>query len=200
MPYRETHKVDTQMSFYAATKKATEAMAQTYAHLYNIPTTIFRFFTVYGPWGRPDMALFKFTDAIQNGRSIDVYNHGDMLRDFTYVDDLVDAVRRLMEAIPDKTPVSAADNLSPNAPWRAVNIGNGPPTKLTDFIEALEAVLGKTAQKNMLDIQPCDMPATWADATLLNHLIGPMNKIDLNDGVANFVKWYNAEFSLYGKK
>jgi UDP-glucuronate 4-epimerase len=195
MPYCETHKVDTQMSFYAATKKATEAMAQTYAHLYDIPTTMFRFFTVYGPWGRPDMALFKFTDAIKDGRAIDVYNHGDMLRDFTYVDDLVDAVRRLMDAIPGKTPVSTADNLSPIAPWRAVNIGNGSPTKLTDFIEALEEVLGQTAQKNMLDIQPGDMPATWADATLLNDLIGPMNKTDLKAGVASFVSWYNAEYT-----
>ena len=194
MPYRETLRVDTQMSFYAATKKATEAMAQTYAHLYDIPTTMFRFFTVYGPWGRPDMALFKFTDAIQNDRSIDVYNHGDMLRDFTYVDDLVDAIRRLMDAIPGKTPVSTADNLSPIAPWRAVNIGNGAPTKLTEFIEALEEVLGKTAQKNMLDIQPGDMPATWADATLLHDLIGPMNKTDLKDGVANFVSWHNARY------
>jgi len=194
MPYRETLRVDTQMSFYAATKKATEAMAQTYAHLYDIPTTMFRFFTVYGPWGRPPMALFKFTDAIQNDRSIDVYNHGDMLRDFTYVDDLVDAIRRLMDAIPGKTPVSTADNLSPIAPWRAVNIGNGAPTKLTEFIEALEEVLGKTAQKNMLDIQPGDMPATWADATLLHDLIGPMNKTDLKDGVANFVNWHNARY------
>ncbi len=194
MPYCETHKVDTQMSFYAATKKATEAMAQTYAHLYSIPTTIFRFFTVYGPWGRPDMALFKFTDAILNGRAIDVYNHGDMLRDFTYVTDLVDGVRRLMDAIPSDTPVSTADSLSPIAPWRAVNIGNGAPTKLSDFIIALEGVLGKTAQKNMLDIQPGDMPSTWADTTLLSDLIGPMNKTELKDGVANFVKWYNAEY------
>ncbi len=194
MPYREVHKVDTQMSFYAATKKATEAMAQTYAHLYNIPTTMFRFFTVYGPWGRPDMALFKFTDAILNDRAIDVYNHGDMLRDFTYVTDLVDGVRRLMDAIPGDTPVSGADNLSPIAPWRAVNIGNGAPTKLTDFIAALEEVLGKVAQKNMLDIQPGDMPATWADATLLNDLIGPMHKTELKDGVAQFVDWYTAEY------
>ena len=194
MPYCETHKVDTQMSFYAATKKATEAMAQTYAHLYSIPTTMFRFFTVYGPWGRPDMALFKFTDAILNDRAIDVYNHGDMLRDFTYVTDLVDGVRRLMDAIPSDTPVSTADSLSPIAPWRAVNIGNGAPTKLSDFIIALEGVLGKTAQKNMLDIQPGDMPSTWADTTLLSDLIGPMNKTELKDGVANFVKWYNAEY------
>lgn len=194
MPYCETHKVDTQMSFYAATKKATEAMAQTYAHLYSIPTTMFRFFTVYGPWGRPDMALFKFTDAILNDRAIDVYNHGDMLRDFTYVTDLVDGVRRLMDAIPSDTPVSTADSLSPIAPWRAVNIGNGAPTKLSDFIIALEGVLGKTAQKNMLDIQPGDMPSTWADTTLLSDLIGPLNKTELKDGVANFVKWYNAEY------
>ena len=194
MPYCETHKVDTQMSFYAATKKATEAMAQTYAHLYDIPTTMFRFFTVYGPWGRPDMALFKFTDAILHDRPIDVYNHGDMLRDFTYVDDLVDAVRRLMDAVPGKTPVSSADSLSPIAPWRAVNIGNGSPTKLADFIEALESVLGKKAEKNMLDIQPGDMPATWADATLLNDLIGPMNKTELSDGVAQFVDWYNTAY------
>ena len=194
MPYREVHKVDTQMSFYAATKKATEAMAQTYAHLYNIPTTMFRFFTVYGPWGRPDMALFKFTDAILNDRPIDVYNHGDMLRDFTYVADLVDAVRRLMDAVPGDAPVSEADNLSAIAPWRAVNIGNGSPTKLTDFIEALEEVLGKKAEQNMLDIQPGDMPSTWADATLMQDLIGPMNNTDLKDGVAKFVKWYNAEY------
>ena len=195
MPYCETHKVDTQMSFYAATKKATEAMAQTYAHLYNIPTTMFRFFTVYGPWGRPDMALFKFTDAILNDRAIDVYNHGDMLRDFTYVSDLVDGVRRLLDAIPGDTPVSAADSLSPIAPWRAVNIGNGTPTRLSDFIVALEEVLGRKAEQNMLDIQPGDMPATWADATLLHDLIGPMNKTDLKEGVANFVSWYNAEYA-----
>ncbi|WP_085310546.1 SDR family NAD(P)-dependent oxidoreductase [Planktotalea arctica] len=194
MPYCETHKVDTQMSFYAATKKATEAMAQTYAHLYSIPITMFRFFTVYGPWGRPDMALFKFTDAILNDRAIDVYNHGDMLRDFTYVTDLVDGVRRLMDAIPSDTPVSTADSLSPIAPWRAVNIGNGAPTKLSDFIIALEGVLGKTAQKNMLNIQPGDMPSTWADTTLLSDLIGPLNKTELKDGVANFVEWYNAEY------
>ena len=194
MPYREVHKVDAQMSFYAATKKATEAMAQTYAHLYNIPTTMFRFFTVYGPWGRPDMALFKFTDAILNDRAIDVYNHGDMLRDFTYVEDLVDAVRRLMDAVPGDAPVSAADNLSPIAPWRAVNIGNAAPTKLIDFIEALEEVLGKEAQKNMLDIQPGDMPSTWADATLMNDLIGPMNNTELKAGVAKFVEWYMSEY------
>lgn len=194
MPYCETHKADTQMSFYAATKKATEAMAQTYAHLYDIPTTMFRFFTVYGPWGRPDMALFKFTDAILNGRAIDVYNHGDMLRDFTYVDDLVDAVRRLMDAVPGKSPVSAADSLSPIAPWRTVNIGNGAPTRLSDFIIALEDVLGKTAKKNMLDIQPGDMPSTWADATLLHDLIGPMNKTDLATGVRYFVNWYTSEY------
>jgi len=161
---------------------------------------MFRFFTVYGPWGRPDMALFKFTDAILKDRPIDVYNHGDMLRDFTYVDDLVDAVRRLMDAIPGDAPISAADSLSPIAPWRAVNIGNGAPTKLTDFIEALEGVLGKRAEKNMLDIQPGDMPATWADAQLLQNLIGPMKKTELTQGVTYFVDWYNAEYAQNGKK
>lgn len=194
MPYCETHKADTQMSFYAATKKATEAMAQTYAHLYKIPTTMFRFFTVYGPWGRPDMALFKFTDAILNGRPIDVYNHGDMLRDFTYVEDLVDAMRRLMEAVPGTAPVSAADSLSPIAPWRAVNIGNGAPTRLSDFIEALEEVLGQKAQKNMLDIQPGDMPATWAEDALVQDLIGPMQKTPLKEGVAQFTQWYKTQY------
>ena len=195
MPYEETHKADTQMSFYAATKKATEAMAQTYAHLYGMPTTMFRFFTVYGPWGRPDMALFKFTDAILNGRPIDVYNHGDMLRDFTYVEDLVDAVARLIDVVPGAQKVSEADSLSPIAPWRAVNIGNGAPTRLTDFIEALERVLGQTAQKNMLDIQPGDMPSTWASDALLSDLIEPMNKTDLTEGVERFVTWYKTQYA-----
>jgi UDP-glucuronate 4-epimerase len=196
MPYCETDKADTQMSFYAATKKATEAMAQSYAHLYNIPTTMFRFFTVYGPWGRPDMALFKFTDAILNGRSIDVYNHGNMLRDFTYVEDLVDGVRRLMEAVPGTEPVGSADSLSPVAPWRAVNIGNGAPTRLSDFITALEEVLGVKAEQNMLDIQPGDMPSTWAQDQLLRDLIGPMNKTDLKEGVTKFVEWYKVDDAL----
>ncbi len=195
MPYCETHKADTQMSFYAATKKATEAMAQTYAHLYRIPITMFRFFTVYGPWGRPDMALFKFTDAILNGRPIDVYNHGDMLRDFTYVDDLVGSIRRLMDAIPADTPVSTADSLSPIAPWRAVNVGNGAPTRLSDFIEALEEVLGQEAQKNMLPIQPGDMPSTWAQDQLLTDLIGPMQKTPLRTGVTRFVAWYKSDYA-----
>lgn len=194
MPYKETHKADTQMSFYAATKKATEAMAQTYAHLYKIPTTMFRFFTVYGPWGRPDMALFKFTDAILNGRPIDVYNHGDMLRDFTYVEDLVDGIHRLMDKIPTTETISGSDSLSPIAPWRAVNIGNGSPTKLTDFIIALEEALGQEAQKNMLPIQAGDMPSTWADDGLLVDLIGPMQKTDLRTGVARFIDWYKSEY------
>ncbi|NBQ51037.1 MAG: SDR family NAD(P)-dependent oxidoreductase [Marivivens sp.] len=142
MPYQETVKADHQMSFYAATKKATEAMAHSYAHLYHLPVTMFRFFTVYGPWGRPDMALFKFTKAILNGDPIDVYNHGDMKRDFTYVTDLVEGIRLLIDAAPERLDeVPEGDSLSPVAPWRVVNIGNSDSVQLTDFIAAIEASL-----------------------------------------------------------
>ena len=153
MPYKETAKADHQMSFYAATKKATENMAHSYAHLYKLPITMFRFFTVYGPWGRPDMALFKFTKAILNGEPIDVYNHGDMSRDFTYIDDLVSGIRLLIDAIP-KEPAQynvnfdSVDSKSDVAPFRIVNIGNAKPEKLTDFIEAIERSLGVKAEKN----------------------------------------------------
>jgi UDP-glucuronate 4-epimerase len=192
MPYGETHKADTQMSFYAATKKATEAMAHSYAHLYGLPTTMFRFFTVYGPWGRPDMALFKFTRAILAGEPIEVYNRGDMLRDFTYVDDLVEGIRRLVELPPrhPAAPVSAEDSLSPVAPFRIVNIGNGAPVRLGDFIDAIEAALGRPAQRDLRPMQPGDVPATWADTRLLEALTGPLPRTDLNEGVRRFVAWY----------
>lgn len=161
MPYAETDKADTQMSFYAATKKATESMAHSYAHLYAIPTSMFRFFTVYGPWGRPDMALFKFTKAILSGEPIDVYNHGDMQRDFTYVDDLVEGICRLIDVAPQTcSAVLPGDSLSPVAPFRVVNIGNGAPVRLLDFIEAIEAATGRRAVCNMLPMQPGDVPAT----------------------------------------
>ena len=137
MPYAETHAADHPMSFYAATKKANEAMAHSYAHLYAIPTTMFRFFTVYGPWGRPDMALFKFVKAILAGQPIDIYNHGDMRRDFTYVDDLVEGIIRLID-VPPTTSAGTIDSLSPVAPWRVVNIGNGAPVGLMDFVQAVE--------------------------------------------------------------
>ncbi|TFL18414.1 NAD-dependent epimerase/dehydratase family protein [Jannaschia formosa] len=195
MPYRETQKVDTQMSFYAATKKANEAMAHSYAHLYNVPTTLFRFFTVYGPWGRPDMALFKFVAAMRAGRAIDVYNHGRMQRDFTYVDDLVTGIAGLIDVPPGTTPVGPGDSLSPVAPFRVVNVGNGEPVMLGRLIEAIEAALGQTAERNLMDIQPGDVPATWADASLLEALLGhPLPRTSVEDGVAAFVDWYLTEY------
>jgi UDP-glucuronate 4-epimerase len=194
MPYAETAKADTQMSFYAATKKANEAMAHSYAHLYDIPTTMFRFFTVYGPWGRPDMALFKFTKAVLEGAPIDVYNHGNMQRDFTYVTDLVEGIRLLMDVPPARPgegeEIAKGDSLSAVAPWRVVNIGNGAPVKLGRFIEAIEAATGKTALKNMMDMQPGDVPATWADADLLTSLTGYAPSMDIETGVKHFVDWY----------
>ena len=194
MPYRETMKADHQMSFYAATKKATEAMAHSYAHLYDLPVTMFRFFTVYGPWGRPDMALFKFTKAMLNGEAIDVYNNGEMMRDFTYVDDLVEAVRRLIDAPPIRVDrpqdVDANDSLSPVAPWRIVNIGNSQPVQLGDMIAAIEEALGIKAERNLMPMQPGDVPATWADAELLHSLTGYVPRTDIREGVSRFVTWY----------
>ncbi|MEP2531588.1 NAD-dependent epimerase/dehydratase family protein [Shimia sp.] len=194
MPYAETHKVDMQMSFYAATKKANEAMAHSYAHLYNLPTTMFRFFTVYGPWGRPDMALFKFTKAILAGQAIDIYNHGDMRRDFTYIDDLVDGIVALIEAVPSGPAIrdtpSEIDSLSEVAPWRAVNIGNGNSVPLMAFVEAIEQAIGKKAEKNFLPMQPGDVPATWASADLLQELTDQRPVTPVATGVGKFVDWY----------
>ncbi len=194
MPYAETAKADTQMSFYAATKKANEAMAHSYAHLYDLPITMFRFFTVYGPWGRPDMALFKFTKAILEDLPIDVYNHGDMRRDFTYVTDLVDGIVRLIDAVPGRpaTPldVPMGDSLSPVAPYRIVNIGNSDSVPLTDFIAAIEDATGRRATRNYMDMQPGDVPATWADASLLQSLTGYRPQTPVAVGVARFVEWY----------
>lgn len=194
MPYRETAKADMQMSFYAATKKANEAMAHSYAHLYGLPVTMFRFFTVYGPWGRPDMALFKFTRAILEGRPIDVYNHGEMRRDFTYVDDLVAALVRLIDVPPPAPADEAApiegDSLSEVAPFRILNIGNSEPVPLLSFIEAIEAATGRKAEMRMMDMQPGDVPATWADACLLRRLTGDAPGTPVADGVARFVSWY----------
>ncbi len=190
MPYRETDNATHPLSFYAATKIANEAMAHSYAHLYRTPTTMFRFFTVYGPWGRPDMAPFKFVKAITQGDPIDVYNHGDMRRDFTYVDDLVTGIIRLIDAVPGTTPVGDADSLSPVAPFRVVNIGNGAPVALLDFIAAIEQALGRKAIRNLLPMQPGDVPATWADAGLVTALVGALPRTDIKDGVAQFVDWY----------
>lgn len=197
MPYCETHKADTQMSFYAATKKSNEVMAHSYAHLYDIPTTMFRFFTVYGPWGRPDMALFKFTKAVLNGDAIDVYNHGNMSRDFTYVSDLVRGIQLLLDAVPERLDeVPEGDSLSPVAPHRIVNIGNGEPVQLMAFIEAIETALGQPATKNFMDMQPGDVPATWADGALLQKLTGYTPKTDVETGVKAFVDWYRDYYEV----
>jgi UDP-glucuronate 4-epimerase len=190
MPYAEFHKTDLQISFYAATKKANEVMAHAWAHIHGLPITMFRFFTVYGPWGRPDMALFKFTKAILSGQPIDVYNHGQMWRDFTYVGDLVRGIRLLMEAVPGQDPTVAGDSLSPVAPWRIVNIGNSTKLRLDDLIGAIESATGKAAIRNYMEIQPGDVLATWADAKLLRGLTGYVPQTDITEGVGRFVAWY----------
>ncbi|MEE9387850.1 MAG: NAD-dependent epimerase/dehydratase family protein [Paracoccaceae bacterium] len=203
MPYGETDKADSQMSFYAATKKANEAMAHSYAHLYNIPTTMFRFFTVYGPWGRPDMAHFKFTKAILNGDPIDIYNHGKMRRDFTYIDDLVEAIHRLSDVAPtapgsNRTAI-AHDNLSSVAPFRVVNIGNSQPTGLMEYVSAIEQAIGQTAQKNFHPMQPGDVPETYADTALLRELTGFTPSTSVADGIAKFVKWYREYYAVVSR-
>ena len=194
MPYRETDRADTPMSFYAATKRGTEAMAHSYAHLFDLPVTMFRFFTVYGPWGRPDMAPYLFTSAILAGRPIRVFNHGDMRRDFTYVDDLVAGIRLLMDAVPERADAGAGvapgDSLSPVAPFRVVNIGNGAPIELMDFIAAIEDAAGRKATLDMQPMQPGDVPATWADNTLLHHLTGYRPATPVAQGVRAYVDWF----------
>lgn len=200
MPFTETEKADTQLTIYAATKKANESMAHAYAHLWSLPTTMFRFFTVYGTWGRPDLALYKFVDAILDGRPIDIYNHGDMYRDFTYVDDLVRAIRLLIDAVPvrpaSKEAIEPGDSLSPVAPFRIVNIGNSDRVRLLDFIDAIEDCLGLKAIRNYMPMQKGDVPATWADATLLQRLTGYRPQTDFRDGIARFVEWFRG---YYGK-
>ncbi|WP_380056730.1 SDR family NAD(P)-dependent oxidoreductase [Falsihalocynthiibacter sp. SS001] len=194
MPYTETEKADLPLTIYAATKKAGEAMAHSYAHLWNLPTTMFRFFTVYGPMGRPDMAFFKFTQRILDGETIDVYNNGDMYRDFTYVEDLVKGIRLLIDtppARPEKPEdIIEGDSLSPVAPYRVVNIGNSEKVRLMDFIEAIEDATGIKANKNYMDMQKGDVPATWANAELLRTLTGYQPETSFRDGITKFVAWY----------
>jgi UDP-glucuronate 4-epimerase len=195
MPFRETDRADYPMTLYAATKKSGELMAHSYAHLYGVPTTALRFFTVYGPWGRPDMALFKFVDAILNGRPIDIYGEGKMSRDFTYIDDLIEAMVRLMDAIPSVgSPIDASDSLSPAAPCRAVNIGRGEPVKLLDFIKAIETKLGREAKRNLLPMQPGDVQDTFASADLLEKLTGYRPATPIEAGVGAFVDWYKEHY------
>ncbi len=194
MPFTEVEKADTPLTIYAATKKANEAMGHSYAHLWNLPTTMFRFFTVYGSWGRPDLALYKFVDAILDDRPIDIYNHGDMYRDFTCVDDLVRGIRLLIDEPPVRPDsakdIAEGDSLSPAAPWRVVNIGNGDKVRLMDFIEAIEEAVGKKAIRNYMPMQMGDVPATWANNDLLQELTGYRPKTDFKDGIARFVEWF----------
>ena len=198
MPFSETEKTDTQLTFYAATKKANESMGHSYAHLWNLPVTMFRFFTVYGPYGRPDLALFKFVDAMLEGRPIDIYNHGDMYRDFTYVTDLVRAIRLLIDAAPVRPhsaeEIEPGDSLSPVAPFRIVNIGNSEKIRLLDFIEAIEAELGIEAKRNYMPMQLGDVPATWANADLLKRLTGYRPQTDYREGIAKFVAWFRDHY------
>jgi UDP-glucuronate 4-epimerase len=191
MPFVESDRTDHPLTLYAATKKATELMAHSYAHLWNIPTTAFRFFTVYGPWGRPDMALFKFTKGIIDGTPIDIYNNGDMERDFTYIDDLAKSILLLADAIP-QAPVETDDDLglSPAAPFRVVNVGNGQPVKLLDYVEAAETAIGKKAVRNYMPMQQGDVPRTFADSSLLKKLTGFQPSTPVETGVRNFVRWY----------
>jgi UDP-glucuronate 4-epimerase len=193
-PFRETDPSDAPLTLYAATKKALEAMSHSYAHLFDIPTTCFRFFTVYGPWGRPDMALFKFVSAIEAGKPIDVYASGEMKRDFTYVDDLVEAIVRLVECRPEtgSRASDASDSLSAVAPWRLVNIGGGRPIGLRSFIEAIEQKLGRKAIINNLPMQPGDVAVTCADPSLLRALTHYVPDTIVAEGVGHFVDWFRA--------
>ena len=198
MPLHENQKSDTQMSFYAATKKSNEVMAHSYSHLYHVPITMFRFFTVYGPWGRPDMALFKFTRNMLSGQPIDVYNNGNMVRDFTYVSDLVNAIYLLTDKIPllprSRDKQIMQDSISDVAPFRVVNIGNSKPINLLDFIAELEKVLGFNAKKNYLGMQGGDIHKTHSDISLLENLIGAQPKTTVNEGIARFVEWYKSYY------
>jgi len=193
MPFSVHHNVDHPVSLYAATKKANELMAHSYCHLYGIPTTGLRFFTVYGPWGRPDMALFKFTRAIVEGEPIEVYNHGEMQRDFTYIDDIVEGVVRTADRIPEANPEwsgASPDPSSSYVPYRLYNIGNHSPVALMDFIRTLEQALGMEAEKRMLPMQPGDVPATYADVADLQEAVGFAPDTDLQTGIQRFVAWY----------
>ncbi|EMQ2223673.1 TPA: NAD-dependent epimerase [Citrobacter freundii] len=193
MPFSTDDSVDHPVSLYAATKKANELMAHTYSHLYGLPTTGLRFFTVYGPWGRPDMALFKFTKAMLEGKSIDVYNYGKMKRDFTYIDDIAEAIIRLQDVIPHADKQWTVETGTPAAsiaPYRVYNIGNSSPVELMDYIQALEDALGIEAKKNMLPLQPGDVLETSADTKALYEVIGFKPETTVKDGVKNFVDWY----------
>ena len=199
MPFSEHDSVDHPVSLYAATKKANELMAHTYSHLYGLPTTGLRFFTVYGPWGRPDMALFLFTKAILEGRAIDVFNHGDMQRDFTYVDDIVEGVIRVLDRVASPDPAydaMAADPATSSAPYRVFNIGNNNPVNLLDFIGCIENALSMKAEKRLLPLQDGDVPATYANTDALNDWVGFVPGTTVQDGVNRFVAWYRDYYKV----
>ena len=197
--FKEDEPANDPVSLYAATKRACELMSQSYAKLYGFPQTGLRFFTVYGPWGRPDMAYFSFTQKILRGEAIEVYGNGHMARDFTYVTDLVRSIRLLIDTpppLPHTVEPIAGDTLSPVAPWRVVNIGNSDKVKLLDFVDAIEQALGRKAQRTYLPMQAGDVPATWADASLLRALTGYAPKTDVKDGIAAFVAWYREYYNV----
>lgn len=196
MPFAETDKADLPLTLYAATKKSTELMAHSYAHLWQVPTTAFRFFTVYGPWGRPDMALFKFVKAILAGEPIDIYGEGRMVRDFTYIDDLVACIVKLIDVAPTARVAGAADSLSPVGPFRAVNIGGGQPVELMRFVKIIEDCLGRKGVHNMMPMQPGDVRATAADTSLIEALTGAIPATPVEDGVAAFVAWYRSYYGV----
>ena len=197
MPFSEQSPANHPVALYGATKKANEVLAHSYSHLFDLPTTGLRFFTVYGPWGRPDMALFSFTRDILEGRPIDIYNHGNMMRDFTYIDDIVEGVVQTAyhpaRPDPDFDP-RHPDSGTSSAPWRIFNIGNGQPVQLMDYITALETALGIEAKKNFMPIQPGDVPATWADTSRLDSWVGFKPDTPVTEGVARFVDWYRTYY------
>ena len=199
MPFSTSHNVDHPVSLYAASKKSNELMAHTYSHLYEIPSTGLRFFTVYGPWGRPDMALFIFTRAILEGKPIDVYNHGNMQRDFTYIDDITEGVLRVTDNPPRGDAGWSGEKPDPSgsqAPYRIYNIGNNSPVQLTGFISAIEKALGKKAEKNYMPIQPGDVPSTWADVDDLVRDTGYRPSTGIETGVKRFVEWYREYYGV----
>jgi len=197
LPFKETDRTDHPLTLYAATKKATEEMAHSYAHLWKIPTTAFRFFTVYGPWGRPDMALFRFVEATLKGEPIEVFGHGRMQRDFTYIDDLIEAIVKLIDCPPrEGEPVAEIDSLSPVAPYRVVNIGGGQPVGLLEFIDAVEASLGLPVKRIMKEMQKGDVPITSASPELLAKLTGYVPATRIDAGVKAFVEWYRGYYRV----
>jgi UDP-glucuronate 4-epimerase len=200
MPFAEIEKSENQLTIYAATKKANESMAHSYSHLWKIPTTMCRFFTVYGPWGRPDMALFKFVSAILENKPINIYNQGNMYRDFTYVDDVVRGIRLLIDVIPESSGgvknIVKNDSHSPIAPYRVVNIGNSNTVKLIDFIETIEKIIGKKAIRNYMPMQKGDVTATLSDVSLLKNLTGYRPQTNFVDGITRFIEWYREYYNV----